>query len=122
MPGVSQASPRRKKLAQLSENSIITRRCSRTYRKIQQIVPLLAETRRQPRTTTLGGRPGTVPGKVHLTGPHDLRKHWGETGGTPVVKDKEIWVRTGNFKFAGTRKRDGANGVSSNGCVENTGF
>jgi hypothetical protein len=27
-----------------------------------------------------------------------LRKHWGETGGTPRVKDKEIGVRTGNSR------------------------
>src|SRR5258706_12931210 len=54
--------------------------------------------------------------------PHGAHMICKSTGGTPVVKDKEIWVRTGNFKFAGTRKPDGANGVSSNGCVENTGF
>jgi len=45
----------------------------------------------------------------------------GTSGGTPRVKDQEIRVRTGNWRFGRQSRRGRANGDVSKTCVENAG-
>jgi hypothetical protein len=51
-----------------------------------------------------------------------LPPHWGDSGGTLPVKDREIRVRTGKFKSQPQLGRGSATGVFSKGCVETEGF
>jgi hypothetical protein len=49
-------------------------------------------------------------------------KHWGETGGTPADKDKEIRVRTGKFKKRAWSARNAATGAFSKAYDETKGL
>ncbi len=50
-----------------------------------------------------------------------LAKHWGDSGGTPADKDKEIRVRTGKSKFQLYPGHGAPTGVLCRGYVENKG-